>query len=556
MWRSLEIKRSHRSLAVHSLLVALLLCVFITPKAVWALEMDLMQGQVRKGGVTVIEREGFRFAALDQILTNLGMASSPVTGGLITVYSEKKIEFWSGSNIARVNGAVLPLTAAVFHEDGHWWGEIDSSLRAISQFLSSASRPSDLSWAPSNNRAPSTANIPVAPKLDGSVAQPAQQQRPAQPEKNVPATRVTGSSVEVTRVRWGEQAESYRAVVDISAQTEVRISESSGRLEVVFPGASTRPFTQNSPWSPLVVEASQSGRDAELTFTHSASRVKSFWVQDPPRYVIDFYFSENPSQTIAIPPSAGAGTINTVPNTVPGGAKKYLVVVDAGHGGHDPGAVGNGLREKDLNLKGALELSTSLKSIGMDVKLTRADDRYLKLAERTAFANSVKADIFISLHCNALPKGQRASGVELYLMDQPTDRAAFNLALLENREIEGGTQDSAEQNEVSEGKTQLLMKILIDMQQNDKLNESTALAEFLYNRTRAAGYSLRKVRQAPLFVLRGAEMPALLVEMGYITDAGDAKNLNSQAYRKKMMDAIAIGILDYLKRGSAEGGRS
>jgi N-acetylmuramoyl-L-alanine amidase len=297
--------------------------------------------------------------------------------------------------------------------------------------------------------------------------------------------------------------------------------------------------------------------DAELTFTHSASKVKSFWVQDPPRYVVDFYFSGDSSQA-AVPPSppAGGGTINTVPNAAPGVAKKYLVVVDAGHGGHDPGAVGNGLREKDINLKGVLELSASLKSIGMDVKLTRADDRYLKLAERTAFANSVKADVFISLHCNALPKGQRASGVELYLMDQPTDRAAFNLALLENREMEGGTQDSAEQNEASEGKTQLLMKILIDMQQNDKLNESTALAEFLYNRTRSAGYSLRKVRQAPLFVLRGAEMPALLVEMGYITDARDAKNLNSQAYRKKMMDAIAIGILDYLKRGSAEGGRS
>jgi N-acetylmuramoyl-L-alanine amidase len=525
------------------LTIVALACIFLAAEPLSALEMDMMQGNVKKGSVLMLEREGFTYAALDQMLTNLGLASSPVSGGLVTIFSGKKIEFWSGSNIVRINGAVMPLTSAVFFEDGHWWGEANSSLRALSQFLASASRPSDLKWQASD-AAPSVANIPVAPKIERT---------------GTPPSRSSGSrsSITLTKVRWGEQTDCYRAVVDVSSQTAVEVHESPGKVEAVFIGTSVKPFSENSPWNHLAAQSRQSGGNAVLSFTHAASRVKYFWLADPPRYVIDFYFTGVAPAPVDLPspPQNGSG-INTVPAPVAPqpGRGKFLVVVDAGHGGHDPGAVGNSLKEKDINLKAATELADSIKKAGMDVKLTRADDRYLKLGERTLFANNAKADIFISLHCNALPRGQHASGVEFYLMDQPTDRAAFNLAVLENKEMEPDTGNAMEENANSDRKTQLLMKILIDMQQNDKLNESTSLAEFMYNKTRAAGYPLRKVRQAPFFVLRGAEMPALLVEMGYITETKDAKNLNSQAYRKKMMDAIASGILDYLKRGSGEGG--
>jgi N-acetylmuramoyl-L-alanine amidase len=529
------------------LIIAALSCVLFTKEPLSALEMDMMQGNVRKGRVLMLEREGFTYAALDQMLTNLGLAPSPVSGGLVVVYSEKKIEFWSGSNVVRINGAVMPLTSAVFFEGGHWWGEANSSLRALSQFLASASRPSDLSWQ-SSNASPSVAGIPVAPKMERA---------------GTPATTQSAksrSSITLTKVRWGEQTDCYRAVVDISSQTEVELHESPGKVEAVFAGTSVKPFSEKSPRSQLTVQSRRSGDNAVLSFAHAASRVKSFWLADPPRYVIDFYFPgaapvPAPPADLPGPPQNGSG-INTVPVPAPlqPARSRFLVVVDAGHGGHDPGAIGNSLKEKDINLKTAIELADSIKKIGMDVKLTRADDRYLKLGERTLFANNAKADVFISLHCNALPRGQHASGVEFYLMDQPTDRAAFNLAVLENKEMEPETQNAMDESANSDRKTQLLMKILIDMQQNDKLIESTSLAEFMYNKVRAAGYQLRKVRQAPLFVLRGAEMPALLVEMGYITESKDAKNLNSQAYRKKMMDAIASGILDYLKRGSGEGG--
>jgi N-acetylmuramoyl-L-alanine amidase len=316
-----------------------------------------------------------------------------------------------------------------------------------------------------------------------------------------------------------------------------------------------------SPWPPLAVSLRSESGNAVLTFTHSSRKITSFWLTDPPRYVVDFYFGgSDPSEPTPI--DTGAAVITTRPPAVtpaggpkppPAPGKRFLIVVDAGHGGHDPGASGNSLLEKNINLKAAQELAADLRAAGFDVRESRTDDRYLKLAERTAFANDNNADVFISLHCNALPKGQHASGTELYLMAEHTDNDALNLAVMENRELSGDAQNASEINAAADRRTMLLLKILGDMQQSDKLSESTTLAESIYNRMNGAGFAIRKVRQAPFFVLRGAGMPALLIEMGYITEARDAKNLNSQAYRKKMMAAITAGIANYLKSGSKEG---
>jgi N-acetylmuramoyl-L-alanine amidase len=523
-----------------------------------AAQMELMQGNVRKGFVAVTERDGMTFVALEELMTRLAFASSPVSGGFVVTYTGRKIEFWSGSNVARVNGLVSPLAASVFFSDGHWWGELNSSIEAVKLFLSSVSRPSDVRLAAASQAPPK--NIPIAP------APPAQN-----PPKQEPKTPFdSGGGTRISRVRWGEQVDAYRAVIDISEQTEAIVSEKSGRLEVTFRGAGTDPVSGSSPWPPLSVEAGASGRDAVLAFTHSSSKVKSFWIADPPRYVIDFYFSGEGAEPVTpppiditpretpSPPPAGTpnrGVIDTAPRR-PGSAekKKFLVVVDAGHGGHDGGAVGNGLKEKEINLLAALQLGISLKAIGMDVKLTRQDDRYLKLAERTEIANATDADVFISLHCNALPKGKHATGTELYLMAEQTDQDALNLAMLENRELSGGAENVAEITEAADKRTRLLLQILGDMQQSDKINESTTMAEFIYDKMRSSGMQIRKVRQAPFFVLRGAGMPALLIEMGYITEAGDAKKLKSQTERKKMMDAIAVAVKNYLGRRPGEGG--
>jgi N-acetylmuramoyl-L-alanine amidase len=166
----------------------------------------------------------------------------------------------------------------------------------------------------------------------------------------------------------------------------------------------------------------------------------------------------------------------------------------------------NGVREKDINLKAALELGRMLEEYGLDVRYTRKTDVYLKLAERTAFANDNKANVFVSLHCNAMPKGKYAAGLEFYIMAPPSDKDAMQLAIYENKEISGGAE-TAQDIQRADQKTRLLLKILGDMQQNDKINESTTLTEVLHSSAQSSGLPMRKVRQAPLFLEVRAGLP-------------------------------------------------
>lgn len=543
--------REIRSILCSIFVVASLL--FFTVGSASALDASLLQGGVKKGEVPLIDQDGLRYAALDEILSCLGLAESPAKGGLVATFSGKKIEFWGGSAAARVNGMVFSLPSAVFEKNGHWWGEVNASLQAMSQFLASAGRPSDLKFetvSSSGSSQPSSAGS-VKPTVAPTV-------KPEAPSTTVAVPVVGSGATLLSQVRWGEQGDAYRAVVDISRQIDVKVTHKSGAIDITFPNTTSPSIKNDSPWKPLSVSSSQASTSTVLTFTHNAKNVKGFWLEDPPRYVMDFYFDKNAAatQVADVEPTPSAPIASVKPTPVqPRNSARGLVVIDAGHGGHDPGAVGNGLKEKDINLKAANELAASLKKLGMDVKLTRANDKYLKLEERTKFANDNNAAVFISLHCNALPKGKHATGIELYLMADSTDKDALNLAILENRELSGTSQTAAEVNAAADKKTKLLLMILGDMQQNDKINESTTLAEFMYDRMKGVGLSIRKVRQAPFFVLRGAGMPALLVEMGYITEKSDAQLLNSAAHRKKMMDAMAQGIANYVKRGPREGGR-
>jgi len=234
-----------------------------------------------------------------------------------------------------------------------------------------------------------------------------------------------------------------------------------------------------------------------------------------------------------------------LPIKVTSGGKRPIVVLDAGHGGHDPGATANGIREKDINLKAILQLGEILESQGIDVRYTRKTDVYLKLGERTAFANDNKANVFVSIHCNAMPKGKQAAGLEFYIMAPPSDKDAMQLAIYENKEISAGAetpQDVAR----ADNKTRLLLKILGDMQQNDKINESTTLTEVLHSSANLSGLPMRKVRQAPFYVLRGAGMPSVLIEMGYLTDRAEAQKLNTVNYRQALCRSFAVGIATYI----------
>lgn len=259
---------------------------------------------------------------------------------------------------------------------------------------------------------------------------------------------------------------------------------------------------------------------------------------------------ESPGKELTAEPEKPVATVRKeeiipVPVRAAPGSMRPIVVLDAGHGGHDPGAVANGIREKDLNLKAVLRLGEMLKEYGVDVKYTRKTDVYLKLAERSAYANNSKANVFVSVHCNAMPRGKNAAGLEFYIMAPPSDKDAMQLAIYENKEISGGAETPQDVRRADE-KTRLLLKILGDMQQNDKINESTTLTEVLHSSALSSGLPIRKVRQAPFYVLRGAGMPSVLIELGYLTDRTEAQKLNSASYRDALCRSFARGIVSYL----------
>jgi N-acetylmuramoyl-L-alanine amidase len=216
------------------------------------------------------------------------------------------------------------------------------------------------------------------------------------------------------------------------------------------------------------------------------------------------------------------------------------IIIDAGHGGKDPGAVGrNGMREKDIVLKLARILAGRLREeLHCQPVLTRGTDAFLPLEKRTAIANIKKADLFISLHVNA-HKYRNVQGLETYFLNIALDEDSMNLAARENATSTKNISD--------------LQVILNDLMLNTKIHESSRLAEFVHRgllREVKKGYKYvknRGVRQAPFYVLIGAEMPAVLVEIGYITNPVENKRLGSDAYLNRVASGIVRGIEHYMQ---------
>jgi len=219
-----------------------------------------------------------------------------------------------------------------------------------------------------------------------------------------------------------------------------------------------------------------------------------------------------------------------------------LIVIDAGHGGKDPGAVGhNDLQEKDITLPVALALKRKLeKELGAKVILTRNDDRFVTLGDRARIANRAGADLFISLHCN-WSKNKDACGVETYFLAAARTDWERSVAAFENKaiEYEGESVD----------KSDTVGYILSDMIQNEYLKESQDLAAFIQEGIVATtNFENRGVKQAGFYVLRGCYMPAVLVEMGFVSNKLDAKNLQKKEVQEDIVKGIAQGIKEFIRR--------
>jgi len=219
-----------------------------------------------------------------------------------------------------------------------------------------------------------------------------------------------------------------------------------------------------------------------------------------------------------------------------------LIVIDAGHGGKDPGAVGyDSLYEKDIVLPVALALKKELeKGLGVKVILTRDDDRFVTLGDRARIANRAGADLFISLHCN-WAKNKDARGVETYFLAAARTDWERSVAAFENRalEYEGESPDRSD----------IIGYILSDMIQNEYLKESQDLAAFVHEGIIAnTDFEDRGVKQAGFYVLRGCYMPAVLVEMGFISNKLDAKELQKKEVQEKLVKGIAQGIAEFIRQ--------
>jgi N-acetylmuramoyl-L-alanine amidase len=216
------------------------------------------------------------------------------------------------------------------------------------------------------------------------------------------------------------------------------------------------------------------------------------------------------------------------------------IVIDPGHGGKDPGCIyRGGIKEKDVVLKLAKILAMKVeKELGCEAVLTRVDDTFLPLERRTAFANMRKGDLFLSLHINAHRQAGIA-GLETYFLNMATDERAVLVAARENSTSEKNLSD--------------LQTILNDLMLNTKISESSKLAHEVHrgmvNRLRKSykGVKSLGVKQAPFYVLIGAEMPAVLVETGFITNPTERKRLLSESYLESLADGIVAGMAGYIE---------
>jgi len=386
--------------------------------------------------------------------------------------------------------------------------------------------------------------------------------RSSNDEKKIQSTRTANpaDNAQVTGLRFLSWNGYTRIMLDLSQETKYEVRRLKGDLAREMPpriyidilGArlalvSKEPVPVEDGLLRQVRLGQYSGDVVRVVLDmHSLKDHNAFLRADPCSLVIDVYGQKvqetaAAKEVPAIPASNGRKVTAKVDNpSAPAPATSGLrkIVLDPGHGGKDPGAIGNGgIAEKDIVLSIAKKLAAKLrKDMAVEVVLTRKDDRFVALEDRTALANKENADLFISLHVNASENAE-AKGIETYYLDKTTDEAAIRLAAREN---------STSRKNISD-----LQFILSDMTQNMKLEDSITLAHRLQGSLVAGmGKSMDDVRdlgvkKALFYVLVGARMPSVLVELFFITNRSEGSVMNRASYQDAMVEALYEGIQKY-----------
>jgi N-acetylmuramoyl-L-alanine amidase len=449
--------------------------------------------------LATIARGAAELVPLSQLVAGMGIAVTPdLRAGSVTLsYQGRTVTLYDQKSLAQVGGELRLLSSNVLQEDGRWLVPVDSAPRLLGPLL--------------KKRAEWRAARRVL--LVGEVAVP----------QIAVTTSVAGNAVRVT--------------LQGSEKLQFRVQQDPGRVTVTVPRDLVDVAHQPERLTGGIVDHVQfvGGRDNAFSIGlgHRFKTLQTLELEDPPRVVLEFQAA--PLDT------AEAGASPSPPPPVPHleGAGIRTVVIDPGHGGAEVGALGpSGALEKDVTLAIARKVRQNVADgLGLQAFLTRDRDQELALEDRPAVANNYKADLFVSIHANAF-RSEGARGSEVYFLSyQATDDESRRLAAMEGGEMAPPAVAPAGSD---------LALILWDMAQAEHLEESSALASRIQEElAEVTGSQGRGVKQAPFRVLVGAAMPAVLVEVAFISNAAEEKLLVSDDYQSKVAAAITRGIARY-----------
>lgn len=437
---------------------------------------------------------------LDALLAGLGVTvtSDPRAGAATLSYGGREASLFHRKNLASLGGDLRLLSSPCLLEDGEWLVPVDAVPRLIGPLLG---QPAE--WRAS-----------ARVLLLGAVKVPRVQV----------STYVSGDVV--------------RVVLEASEKLPFRVDQQPAHVTVAMAGDLVEVDFQQERLTGGIVALVQylGGREHRLQVTPGPrfAQLKASEQESPPRLVLEFLATGGAARAADQSPAPSS---TAAPRALPAGGPR-TVVIDPGHGGADQGAKGpGGLLEKDVALGLARKLRAAIvNNLGLQVFLTREGDVDLSLDQRTAIANNYKADLFISIHANS-SRAQGAHGSEVYFLSyQASDDESRRVAQAEGAlEGLGGAVQAEPDSD--------LALILWDMAQAEHLEESSALASRLQEAlAEVTGSQGRGVKQAPFVVLVGAAMPAVLVEVAFISNPEEEKLLASDPWQQRVAQALMRGI--------------
>ena len=367
----------------------------------------------------------------------------------------------------------------------------------------------------------------------------------------------------ITKIRHWSTRDSTRVVIHLNKKTSytskfLNADPSINKPPRLFVDIENTAIDKNMHIEPItkgLLEDIKFGRNTKnksrvVLYIDSFDDYKVFSLQNPYRIVMDIQ-GDGSSKTAKSKTNykkasyksrskPSTGQVDSLRQAL--GLKIRTVVIDPGHGGHDPGAIGpNGVKEKDINLKIAKDLKKILdkkgKDIGIEkVYLTRSKDRFIPLEERTAIAKKLNADLFISIHCNA-SRNRRVQGLETYILSFTNNKHSLEVAARENATTTKRVSDLDD----------ILKKYLL----NSKIEESEKFAGYVQKSVysnvskKYKPFKNNGVKKAPFIVLIGADVPSILVETSFISNPTEEKRLNNSKYRTQIAEGIYNGIKLY-----------